>query len=109
MTIQRNGNTYITLTTGDRIALGRRTDITASGIALSVNDSVDGFIQLGNGQQIDTWTSGRAGQEMQLHYLADTGVRIGNADGYLTIKGARNGTNELTVNGDSYFAGNITK
>ena len=38
--------------------MGRRTDITASGIALSVNDSADGFIQLGNGQQIiDTWTS----------------------------------------------------
>ena len=38
--IQRNGNTYITLTTGDRIAMDRRTDITASGVALSINDTV---------------------------------------------------------------------
>ena len=38
--LQRNGNTYITLTTDDRITMDRRTDITASGVALSINDTV---------------------------------------------------------------------
>ena len=106
--IQRNGNTYITLTTDDRIAMDRRTDRTASGIALSINDTTDGFIQLGNGQKIDAFAIGGSAQEMQLNYFADGGVRIGNTAGYLAVNGARNGTDILTVNGSSYMNGNIT-
>ena len=44
-----------------------------------------------------------------LNYYTDAGVRIGNAtDGYLTIKGARNATHTLTVNGDTYFGGAVS-
>ena len=107
MQIQRNGNTYITLTVDDRITMDRRTDITASGIALSVNDAVDGFIQLGNGQQIDTWTTGGLKQEMQLNYVADDGVRIGNANGYLGINSSQHTDNQLTVGGKSYLGGDV--
>ena len=105
--IQRSGNTYITLTTDDRITMDRRTDITASGIALSINDTTDGFI-LGNGQKIDAFAIGGSVQEMQLNYFADGRVRIGNTAGIFAVNGARNETHILTVNGSSYMNGNIT-
>lgn len=43
----------------------------------------------------------------QLNYFADTGVRISNTEGYLTIKSACNGKNELTVDSASYLGGAV--
>ena len=66
------------------------------------------MIQLGNGNQIDSFFVGGAAREKYLNYFADGGVRIGNTAGYLAVNGARNGTDTLTVNGSSFFNGNIT-
>ena len=91
-----------------RIKLDKQTDINNDGVGLTISDSVDGTIQLGNGNQIDSFFVGGAVREMYLNYFADGGVRIANLDGYLAINGARNGTDRLTVNGSSYLDGNIT-
>ena len=36
---------------------------------------------------------------MQLNYISNSGVRIGNTAGYLAINGLRNGTDILDING----------
>ena len=108
MSIQRFGNEYIRLTTDDRIKLDKQTDISNEGVGLTISDSVDGMIQLGNGNQIDSFFVGGGAREMYLNYFSDTGVRIGNTAGNLAVNGARNGTDILTVNGSSYMNGNIT-
>ena len=108
MSIQRNSVDYIRLTTDDRIKLDKQTNINNDGVGLTISDSVDGMIQLGNGNQIDSFFVGGAVREMYLNYFADGGVRIGNTAGYLAVNGARNGTDILTVNRSSYLNGNIT-
>ena len=108
MSIQRNSVDYIRLTTDDRIKLDKQTDINNDGVGLTISDSVDGMIQLGNGNQIDSFFVGGAVREMYLNYFADGGVRIGNTAGYLAVNGARNGTDILTVNGSSFLNGDIT-
>ena len=108
MSIQRNSVDYIRLTTDDRIKLDKQTDINNDGVGLTISDSVGGMIQVGNGNQIDSFFIGGAVREMYLKYFADGGVRIGNTAGYLAVNGARNGTDILTVNGSSYFNGDIT-
>ena len=94
MSIQRNSVDYIRLTTDDRIKLDKQTDINSDGVGLTISDSVDGMIQLGNGNQIDSFVGGVV-REMYLSYFADGGVRTGNTAGYLTVNGARNGTDIL--------------
>ena len=108
MSIQRNSVDYIGLTTEDRIKLDKQTDIANDGVGLTIFDSVDGTIQLGNGNQIDSFFVGGGVREMYLNYFSDTGVRIGNTAGYLAVNGARNGTDIPTVNGSSYLNGDIT-
>ena len=96
--IQRNGVDYITLTKLDIIDLEKQTYIKANGLALTIEDTVDGYFKIGDGKSIDCWTGG-VGQEMQLNYISNSGVRIGNTAGYLAINGLRNGTDILDING----------
>ena len=95
--IQRNGVDYITLTKLDIIDLEKQTYIKANGLALTIEDTVDGYFKVGDGESIDCWTGG-VGQEMQLNYISKSGVRMGNT-GYLAISGLRNGTDILIING----------
>ena len=106
--LQRNGVDYIRLTTDSRVKIDKQMDIEVDCVGLTINDSLDGSIRFRNGNQIDTTFVGGAVREMYLNYYSDGGVRIGNLDGYLTVNGARNGTDRLTVNGNSYLAGDIT-
>ena len=99
MLIQRNGVDYITLTTLDTIDLEKQTYIKANGLALTIEDTVDGYFKIGDGKSIDCWTTGGVGQEMQLNYISNSCVRIGNTAGYLAINGLRNGTDILDMNG----------
>ena len=107
MSIQRNSVDYIRLTTDDRIKLDKQTDINNDGVGLTISDSVDGMIQLGNGNQIDSFLVGGAVREMYLNYFADGGVRIGNTAGYLGINSSQHTDNQLTVGGKSYLGGDV--
>ena len=54
MSIQRISVDYIRLTTDDKIKLDQQTGISNDGVGLTIFDSVDATIQLGNGNQIDS-------------------------------------------------------
>lgn len=58
-------------------------------------------------KELYTLAVGGAGQEMESNYFAKTDVMIGNTEGDLNITRARNGTKELTLDGDSYLSGAV--
>ena len=117
MEIRRQGNSYITLESDDTVRISRQTNIgsnKADGVDMSIslyNNSTNLFekkITFIDGNDIYSTGSGGADEELLLNYYTDYGVRIGNStDAYLTIKGARNSTDTLTVHGTSYFGDNV--
>ena len=116
--IRRNGTNYLSLDGDDTISISRQSKISsnkADGVDMTVshhNNITDLFekkLSFKNGNEIFATGDGGADEELLLNYYTDAGVRIGNAtDAYLTIKGARNGTHTLTVNGDTYFGGAVS-
>ena len=116
--IRRNGINYISLDGDDTISISRQSKIgsnKADGVDMTVshyNNTTNLFekkLSFKNGNEIFATGDGGVDEELLLNYYTDAGVRIGNAtDAYLTIKGARNGTNTLTVNGDTYFGGAVS-
>ena len=116
--IRRNGTNYISLDADDTISISRQSKIgsnKADGVDMTIshyNNTTNLFekkLSFKNGNEIFTTGDGGADEELLLNYYTDAGVRIGNAtDAYLTIKGARNGKNTLTVNGDTYFGGAVS-
>ena len=115
--IRRNGINYLSLEADDTISISRQSKISsnkADGVDMTVshfNNTTNLFekkLTFKNGNEIHATGDGGADEELLLNYYTDAGVRIGNAtDAYLTIKGARNGTHTLTVNGDTYFGGAV--
>ena len=116
--IRRNGTNYLSLDGDDTISISRQSKISsnkADGVDMTVshhNNITDLFekkLSFKNGNEIFATGDGGADEELLLNYYTDAGVRIGNAtDAYLTIKGARNGTHTLTVNGSTYFGGAVS-
>ena len=116
--IRRNGTNYISLDGDDTISISRQSKISsnkADGVDMTVshhNNTTNLFekkLSFKNGNEIFATGDGGADEELLLNYYTDYGVRIGNAtDAYLTIKGARNGTDTLTVNGSTYFGGAVS-
>ena len=116
--IRRNGTNYISLDGDDTISISRQSKISsnkADGVDMTVshhNNTTNLFekkLSFKNGNEIFATGDGGADEELLLNYYTDAGVRIGNAtDGYLTIKGARNATHTLTVNGSTYFGGAVS-
>ena len=116
--IRRNGTNYISLDADDTISISRQSKISsnkADGVDMTVshhNNTTNLFekkLSFKNGNEIYTTGDGGVDEELLLNYHTDAGVRIGNAtDAYLTIKGARNGTDTLTVNGSTYFGGAVS-
>ena len=116
--IRRNGTNYISLDGDDTISISRQSKISsnkADGVDMTVshhNNTTNLFekkLSFKNGNEIFTTGDGGADEELLLNYYTDAGVRIGNAtDAYLTIKGARNATHTLTVNGSTYFGGAVS-
>ena len=75
----------------------------------NITDLFEKKLSFKNGNEIFATGDGGVDEELLLNYYTDAGVRIGNAtDAYLTIKGARNGTDTLTVNGSTYFGGTVS-
>ena len=116
--IRRNGINYISLDGDDTISISRQSKISsnkADGVDMTVshhNNTTNLFekkLSFKNGNEIFATGDGGGDEELLLNYFTDAGVRIGNAtDAYLTIKGARNGTDTLTVNGSTYFGGAVS-
>ena len=116
--IRRNGINYISLDADDTISISRQSKIGSNkldGVDMTVshyNNTTNLFekkLSFKNGNEIFVTGDGGADEELLLNYYTDAGVRIGNAtDAYLTIKGARNGTDTLTVNGSTYFGGAVS-
>ena len=116
--IRRNGINYISLDADDTISISRQSKIGSNkldGVDMTVshyNNTTNLFekkLSFKNGNEIFATGDGGADEELLLNYYTDAGVRIGNAtDAYLTIKGARNGTDTLTVNGSTYFGGAVS-
>ena len=116
--IRRNGTNYLSLDGDDTISISRQSKISsnkADGVDMTVshhNNTTNLFekkLSFKNGNEIFATGDGGADEELLLNYYTDYGVRIGNAtDGYLTIKGARNATHTLTVNGSTYFGGAVS-
>ena len=116
--IRRNGTNYLSLDGDDTISISRQSKISsnkADGVDMTVshhNNTTNLFekkLSFKNGNEIFATGDGGADEELLLNYYTDAGVRIGNAtDAYLTIKGARNGTDTLTVNGSTYFGGAVS-
>ena len=116
--IRRNGINYISLDADDTISISRQSKIGSNkldGVDMTVshyNNTTNLFekkLSFKNGNEIFATGDGGADEELLLNYYTDAGVRIGNAtDAYLTIKGARNGTDTLTVNGFTYFGGAVS-
>ena len=116
--IRRNGINYISLDGDDTISISRQSKISsnkADGVDMTVshhNNITDLFekkLSFKNGNEIFATGDGGADEELLLNYYTDAGVRIGNAtNAYLTIKGARNGTDTLTVHGSTYFGGAVS-
>ena len=116
--IRRNGVNYLSLESDDTISISRQTKIgsnKADGVDMTVshyNNTTNLFekkLSFKNGNEIHATGDGGVDEELLLNYYTDAGVRIGNAtDAYLTIKGARNATHTLTVNGDTYFGGAVS-
>ena len=113
----RNGTNYMSLDIDDTISISRQTKIRsnrADGVDMTVshyNNTTNLFekkLSFKNGNEI--YATGNAGADEELLWnYTDAGVRIGNStDAYLTIKGARNGTDTLTVNGSTYFGGAVS-
>ena len=115
--IRRNGINYISLDADDTISISRQSKISSNkldGVDMTVshhNNTTNLFekkLSFKNGNEIYATGDGGVDEELLLNYYTDAGVRIGNAtDAYLTIKGARNGTHTLTVNGTSYFGDDV--
>ena len=116
--IRRNGTNYISLDGDDTISISRQSKIGSNkldGVDMTVshyNNTTNLFekkLSFKNGNEIFATGDGGADEELLLNFYTDAGVRIGNAtDAYLTIKGARNGTDTLTVNGSTYFGGAVS-
>ena len=116
--IRRNGTNYLSLDGDDTISISRQSKISsnkADGVDMTVshhNNTTNLFekkLSFKNGNEIFATGDGGADEELLLNYYTDAGVRIGNAtDAYLTIKGARNATHTLTVNGSTYFGGAVS-
>ena len=116
--IRRHGISFISLDGDDTISISRQSKIgsnKADGVDMTVShhinitDLFEKKLSFKNGNEIFATGDGGADEELLLNYYTDYGVRIGNeTDAYLTIKGARNGTNTLTVNGDTYFGGAVS-
>ena len=116
--IRRNGINYLSLEADDTISISRQSKISsnkADGVDMTVshyNNTTNLFekkLTFKNGNEIHATGDGGVDEELLLNYYTDAGVRIGNAtDGYLTINGARNGTDTLTVNGSTYFGGAVS-
>ena len=116
--IRRNGINYLSLEADDTISISRQSKISsnkADGVDMTVshyNNTTNLFekkLTFKNGNEIHATGDGGVDEELLLNYYTDAGVRIGNAtDGYLTINGARNGTDALTVNGSTYFGGAVS-
>ena len=116
--IRRNGINYLSLESDDTISISRQSKIgsnKADGVVMTVshyNNTTNLFekkLTFKNGNEIYATGDGGVDEELLLNYHTDAGVRIGNAtDAYLTIKGVRNGTDTLTVNGSTYFGGAVS-
>ena len=116
--IRRNGTNYLSLDGDDTISISRQSKISsnkADGVDMTVshhNNTTNLFekkFSFKNGNEIFATGDGGADEELLLNYYTDAGVRIGNAtESYLTIRGARNGTDTLTVNGSTYFGGAVS-
>ena len=116
--IRRNGTNYLSLDGDDTISISRQSKISsnkADGVDMTVshhNNTTNLFekkLSFKNGNEIFATGDGEGDEELLLNYYTDAGVRIGNAtDAYLTIKGARNATHTLTVNGSTYFGGAVS-
>ena len=116
--IRRNGTNYLSLDGDDTLSISRQSKIgsnKADGVDMTVshyNNTTNLFekkLSFKNGNEFFATGDGGVDEELLLNYYTDAGVRIGNStDAYLTIKGARNGTDTLTVNGSTYFGGAVT-
>ena len=116
--IRRNGINHLSLEGDDTISISRQSKIgsnKADGVDMTVshyNNTTNLFekkLSFKNGNEIFVTGDGGVDEELLLNYYTDYGVRIGNAtDAYLTIKGARNGTDTLTVHGSTYFGGAVS-
>ena len=116
--IRRNRINYIALESDDTISISRQSEIGSNkldGVDMTVshyNNTTNLFekkLSFKNGNEIFATGDGGADEELFLNYYTSYGVRIGNAtDAYLTIKGARNGTDTLTVNGSTFFGGAVS-
>ena len=114
--INRNGEPYISLETDNTLTISRQTTTVsnkANGNDLFIehlNNTtglLEGTLAFKNANEIYSMVIGGAAQELALNKYVDGGVRVGNIAGYLTVNGARNGSDTLTVNGTSYFSNNI--
>ena len=108
----------MSLDSDDTISISRQTKKgrnRADGVDMTVshfNNTTNLFekkLSFKHGNEIYATGNAGADEELLLNYYTDAGVRIGNStDAYLTIEGARNGTDTLTVNGSTYFGGAVS-